>query len=290
MEVDSEEGPSGSVGMEVDEVTENIQWRFSQIKGNLDNEDSPTDADLISCVEFSPDGEFLATGDKGGRVVIFQRDQSGKYTNGNRSSEYNVYSTFQSHEPEFDYLKSLEIEEKINQIRFLKKKNASNFIISTNDKTVKLWKISERERRMAEGGYNLRNDDGTPRSFNKELQLPKLEQMELIVEASPRRVYANAHTYHINSISVNSDQETFISSDDLRINLWHHEITSQSYNIVDIKPVNMEELTEVITAAEFHPKDCNLLAYSSSKGIIRLCDMRVSALCDGSPVICMFYI
>jgi WD40 repeat protein len=76
MEVDSEEGPSGSVGMEVDEVTENIQWRFSQIKGNLDNEDSPTDADLISCVEFSPDGEFLATGDKGGRVVIFQRDQS----------------------------------------------------------------------------------------------------------------------------------------------------------------------------------------------------------------------
>ena len=29
-----------------------------------------------------------------------------------------MYSTFQSHEPEFDYLKSLEIEEKINKIRF----------------------------------------------------------------------------------------------------------------------------------------------------------------------------
>lgn len=83
---------------------------------------------------------------------------------------------------------------------------------------------------MAEGNFNLRNDDGTPRQFNNELVLPKLEQMELIVEASPRRVYANAHTYHINSISVNSDQETFISSDDLRINLWHHEITSQSYS------------------------------------------------------------
>lgn len=33
-------------------------------------------ADVISCVEFSHDGEYLATGDKGGRVVIFQRDQS----------------------------------------------------------------------------------------------------------------------------------------------------------------------------------------------------------------------
>jgi len=148
---------------------------------------------------------------------------------------------------------------------------------------VKLWKISERERKVAEGNYNLRGDDGSIRaSMQGGLSLPKLVPMELIVEASPRRVYANAHTYHINSISVNSDQETFISADDLRVNLWHHEITNQSYNIVDIKPTNMEELTEVITAAEFHPTSCNFFAYSSSKGIIRLCDMRDNALCDGS--------
>lgn len=42
----------------------------------------------------------------------------------------------------------------------------------------------------------------------------------------------------------------------------------------------MEELTEVITAAEFHPVECNLFVYSSSKGTIRLCDMRAAALCD----------
>lgn len=33
-------------------------------------------ADIISCVEFNSDGELLATGDKGGRVVIFQHDKS----------------------------------------------------------------------------------------------------------------------------------------------------------------------------------------------------------------------
>ncbi|XP_077619115.1 serine/threonine-protein phosphatase 2A 55 kDa regulatory subunit B delta isoform isoform X1 [Crocuta crocuta] len=104
--------------------------------------------------------------------------------------------------------------------------------------------------------------------------------MDLMVEASPRRIFANAHTYHINSISVNSDHETYLSADDLRINLWHLEITDRSFNIVDIKPVNMEELTEVITAAEFHPHQCNVLVYSSSKGTVRLCDMRSSALCD----------
>lgn len=32
-------------------------------------------ADIISTVEFNHSGELLATGDKGGRVVIFQQEQ-----------------------------------------------------------------------------------------------------------------------------------------------------------------------------------------------------------------------
>ena len=42
----------------------------------------------------------------------------------------------------------------------------------------------------------------------------------------------------------------------------------------------MEELTEVITAAQFHPTECGLFVYSSSKGLLRLCDLRSQALCD----------
>ena len=42
----------------------------------------------------------------------------------------------------------------------------------------------------------------------------------------------------------------------------------------------MEDLTQVITAAQFHPVDCNLLMYSSSKGTIGLTDTRQGALCD----------
>lgn len=161
-----------------------------------------------------------------------------------------------------------------------------------------------------------------------------------IVAAVPRKVYANAHAYHINSISLNSDGETYMSADDLRINLWNLNISDQSFSgsrftssslnswhaddvwisiyqsfifllfimlythngtktkrndyslnphldtntnttdILDIKPANMEELTEVITAAEFHPTSCNLFCYSSSKGTVKLADMRDSALCD----------
>lgn len=254
-----------------------IQWCFSQVKGAVD--DDVAEADIISTVEFNHSGELLATGDKGGRVVIFQQEQENKIQSHSRG-EYNVYSTFQSHEPEFDYLKSLEIEEKINKIRWLPQKNAAQFLLSTNDKTIKLWKISERDKRPE--GYNLKEEDGRYRDPTTvtTLRVPVFRPMDLMVEASPRRIFANAHTYHINSISINSDYETYLSADDLRINLWHLEITDRSFNIVDIKPANMEELTEVITAAEFHPNSCNTFVYSSSKGTIRLCDMRASALCD----------
>lgn len=63
------------------------------------------------------------------------------------------------------------------------------------------------------------------------LRVPIFKPSDLVVEASPRRVYANAHTYHINSISLNSDDETYLSADDLRINLWHLGINDQSYSI-----------------------------------------------------------
>lgn len=63
-------------------------------------------------------------------------------------------------------------------------------------------------------------------------KVPVLMPMDLMVEVSPRRVFANAHTYHVNSISVNSDYETYMSADDLRINLWHLDITDRSFSIL----------------------------------------------------------
>ncbi|KAF9442339.1 hypothetical protein P691DRAFT_789719 [Macrolepiota fuliginosa MF-IS2] len=49
----------------------------------------------------------------------------------------------------------------------------------------------------------------------------------------------------------------------LQINLWNLNISNWSFNIVDIKPVNIGELTEVITATKFHPFHCNLSMYPS---------------------------
>ncbi|KAM3227524.1 hypothetical protein ACQJBY_059348 [Aegilops geniculata] len=282
-----------------------LEWRFAQVFGERGA------------------GEDVQE-DRGGRVVLFERtDARGNASRTElerqdysvpRHTEFRYKTEFQSHEPEFDYLKSLEIEEKINKIKWGQTANNALFILSTNDKTIKYWKVQDKKvkrisvmnldtsqsadngttsssstsssRALPNGGsseksYNCANNDlPFPPGGYASLRLPVVTGQELNPVARCRRVYAHAHDYHINSISNNSDGETFISADDLRINLWNLEINSQSFNIVDVKPANMEDLTEVITCAEFHPTHCNTLAYSSSKGAIRLIDLRQSALCD----------
>ncbi|CAA6671653.1 unnamed protein product [Spirodela intermedia] len=267
------------------------EWKFSQVFGERTVGEEvqegrsfpdPLAVDIISAIEFDKSGDHLATGDRGGRVVLFERTDT----------------------KDFDYLKSLEIEEKINKIRWCQSANGALFLLSTNDKTIKFWKMNLNgpqpigngsiagSSTSASSGTHLLNGGHAERSSNSlgmELSIPPggfpslrlpVASNETNLVARCRRVYAHAHDYHINSISNNSDGETFISADDLRINLWNLEISYQSFNIVDVKPSNMEDLTEVITAAEFHPLHCNTLAYSSSKGSIRLIDLRQSALCD----------
>jgi len=81
-------------------------------------------------------------------------------------------------------------------------------------------------------GFNLRDEEGRHHGMFKprSLIVPHYEPMELMIEASPKKVFANAHMYHINSISVNSDDQTYLSADDLRVNLWHLEITDRSFS------------------------------------------------------------
>ncbi|RHY29306.1 hypothetical protein DYB32_005244 [Aphanomyces invadans] len=197
---------------------------------------------------------------------------------------FTPYKTFQSHKAEFDYLKSLEIEEKINQIRWCRPSNDALYLLSTNDKTIKLWRLHNREVRTVQQ-FNPTN------TYGDMVRLPVLTRAPPVAVATTKKVFANAHTYHINSIALNSDGETFLSADDLRINLWHTNMGTSHHrsghgthlpclDIVDIKPNNMEELTEVITSADFHPSHCNIMMYSTSRGAVKLGDMRASALCD----------
>lgn len=51
-------------------------WKFTQCFGDKGDVEDITEADIISTVEFDHTGNYLATGDKGGRVVLFERNET----------------------------------------------------------------------------------------------------------------------------------------------------------------------------------------------------------------------
>jgi hypothetical protein len=112
------------------------------------------------------------------------------------------------------------------------------------EKTVKLVSTVSSSSAAAGGAPGIALGAG---GGARELRLPRITPHDVIVTATPKRVYGNGHSYHINSIGVNCDGETFLSADDLHINLWHLHANDAAFKIVDIKPADMEELSEVIT-------------------------------------------
>ncbi|KAL4583209.1 hypothetical protein LXL04_003678 [Taraxacum kok-saghyz] len=88
-----------------------LEWKFSQVFGERAAGEEVQEVDVISAIEFDKAGDHLATGDRGGRVVLFERtDQTnhgvhrrvleGMDCSSSRHPEYRYKTEFQSHEPE----------------------------------------------------------------------------------------------------------------------------------------------------------------------------------------------
>ena len=106
--------------------------------------------------------------------------------------------------------------------------------------------------------------------------MPKSTTLNTTVEGHTKKNFKNCHNFNINALSVSPDGEHFISADDLTVNLWNIENNIISYNLVDVKPDTIEDLSEVITYVEFHPRRPDTFVFSSSKGYMCLCDLRSS--------------
>jgi len=107
--------------------------------------------------------------------------------------------------------------------------------------------------------------------------MPTSQTVDEGYESIEKKQFKFCHNYNINSMSVAPDGETFLSADDLRVNLWNIENNILAFNLVDLKPPNIEELAEVITHVEYHPRRSDRFLFSSSKGYISMCDLRVSS-------------
>lgn len=63
-------------------------WKFTQCFGDKGEVEDITEADIISTVEFDHTGNYLATGDKGGRVVLFERNETVRRVPWNRRRQW----------------------------------------------------------------------------------------------------------------------------------------------------------------------------------------------------------
>lgn len=275
-----------------------LDWQFLQCFGQPHHTEDVQEADLLSALEFDHTGEYLATGDRGGRVVLLeqvennQRSQQSETVPWILPYEYQYMTEFQSHQPGFDYLKSVDIEERINVVSWLKSSTSSRLLLSANDKTVKLWKVYEKK---VENLANFNTSQQEPRNNGPppltqidtvaDLRVPTVLSYTTTLAAKCKRVYASVHSYFINSVSVNSDQQIFLSADDLNVHLWHMDHSEESYLVVDVKPSSMNDLLEVITCACFHPSDCNTLVHASSRGKIYMCDLRSQNLSNDNAIV-----
>mmetsp|Transcript_15267 Transcript_15267/g.24810 ORF Transcript_15267/g.24810 Transcript_15267/m.24810 type:complete len:520 (-) Transcript_15267:1377-2936(-) len=270
----STEDPTSSV--EEDMLDKDTStWKFTQWFKKMPVDDALPDSDLLSAVEFDKTGEYLATGDRGGRVVILRcdNDKAGQV-------HYTFHCEFQSHEPDFDFVRSQPIEESINKIKWLHPLCGSQSILTANERVVKMWKICEKDV-ILPMGLNC-NDDGEPLIKNmNSLRVPTVEVIDSAVTAVPKREFSgNIHKFSIHSLCLNSDGESFLTADNLVVNQWNIERENSAYNLVDIRPEDMQTLNEVITVTEMDDSKCNIFAYGTNTGVIRLCDMREKARCD----------
>lgn len=273
-----------------------MDWQFAQSFGTEESEDHGfCEDDIFTALDFDNSGRYIALGDKAGRITVFEsveveedkNDKDKKKKGAFHPIEYKFHSEFQSHERGFDRLHSVEISESINMIRWWKHQTGGLSLLSTNDTTVKLWKIWP--KRVRRGRRNSTVSDSTNNEADEYPPLspgqipPPNAHPKTVMVATCKREFKNAHgTCHIDSISQNSDGATFISTDALKIMLWDIEKADEAFNIVNIKPDNLADLSEVITTATFHPSHCSLMSYSTSLGATRLVDLRESALIGSS--------
>lgn len=86
--------------------TKGSQYKFAQLFGYKGPNEKILDEDIINSIKFDQSGNYLAVGDRAGRVIVFEGKEQKK-----GPTQFDYFTEFQSHYKEFDPLRSMEVEE-----------------------------------------------------------------------------------------------------------------------------------------------------------------------------------
>ena len=148
--------------------------------------------DVLTALAFDKTGNYLAVGDQGGRVIIFKYNE----LKNSRYFDYRYFTEIQSHEPEFDHLKSIELDEKINAIEFVNNKSSVLQMLTTNDRIIKLWKFEYKTHKQS-SRCSIAPDG--------QIVFPTSQVVDEGYESIEKKQFKYCHNYNINSMSVSPD-------------------------------------------------------------------------------------
>ena len=196
-----------------------LEWRFNQFLGErLTNEqikqDPENESFIVTNCKFSPDGNYVAVSDKGGRIIIFKKNESknNKITEGEKESEkskrypkLDYFYEFPAHEKDFDIHKSIEYPEEIKCMTILPAiSNNKLDIMTAGYRTIKLDRIFKDKIKVFE--------QNNPNGKETKLNIPKISYIKSEVKHKTKRQFICSHSNEINSVSDNKiNRNSFIS-------------------------------------------------------------------------------
>ena len=270
-----------------------MEWRFNQFLGeklthDQIKQDPENESFIVTNCRFSPDGNYVVVSDKGGRVIIFKKNESkaSKSSKSDSTGEHeketdktkrfpklDYFYEFPAHEKDFDIHKSVEYPEEIKCMTILPSVCHNKLdIMTAGYRTIKLDRVYKDKVRVFEQNNS---------SSKEKLTIPKISYIKSEVKHKTKKIFRCTHSNEINSVSDNKiNRNSFISSDDYRVLLWDLNVANEVFNIVDIDPTipNVEiENPEKITKSIFCDFNPHLFTYGTNKGNIKYCDLRSSS-------------
>lgn len=165
--------------------------------------------DLLSSISFCKRGDYLSVGDRGGRVIIFER----KFEQGREDFDY--FTEFQSHTKSFDVLNSTDISEEITGIEWVNNGNCHKpHLLTQNDRTVKLWRIQDKTTKKTESCKKLLDK-------NKGIVFPKTRTTVEGKSSKLLQTFKTGKEHHLHSLSQSADNENFLTADEFTVNLYN---------------------------------------------------------------------
>lgn len=228
-----------------------MEFATTKVFGERDLRAQLNDDDFISALSFNQSGNFLATGDVSGRVVIF------RYTNQN---QIEFVTQMHAHKSEFDYLRSELSEPRVYAIRWIPKTDVNPLFLTANMHEVKLWRLSQTPRPTWELPEQNSSD---------QIIFPKLKSYEVKYEAVQMKKFFDVETECLVSIEAISDQTSFLMVDIGGVKLWDMNR--------DVPPVPYFQLSTTraeLTSSAVTPQIPYAILIADNTGYIRMLDMR----------------